>query len=81
MHQIDSDIHIIDSGDGADEEKEAGDEECESNLMKELKKLYNSKDTKSVSTAFNGRPSPKQSKVKSKTPTKIKVKKAVKKQR
>ena len=49
--------------------------------MKELKKLYNSKDTKSVSTAFNGRPSPKQSKVKSKTPTKVKVKKAVRKQR
>ena len=49
--------------------------------MKELKKLYNSKDTKSVSTAFNGRPSLKQSKVKSKTPTKVKVKKAVRKQR
>lgn len=49
--------------------------------MKELKKLYNSKEIKSTSTAFNGRPSPKQSKVKLNTPAKMKGKRAVLKQR
>ena len=47
--------------------------------MKELKKLYSSKETKSASTAFSGRPSSKQSKLN--TPTKTKVKKAELKQR
>lgn len=74
-------ILTIDRDNESEEEKEADDEEGESNLMKELKKLYNSNKTKSASTAFNGRPSPKQSKVKLNTPKKTKVKKAVLKQR
>ena len=49
--------------------------------MKALKKLYNSKETKSMSTAFNGRPSPKQSKVKLNTPMKNKATRAVLRQR
>ena len=76
-HEIDSDT--IDRGNDSEEENEADNEESESKLMKELKKLYNSKETKSASTAFNGRLSSKQSKVN--TPTKMKVKKAVVKQR
>lgn len=49
--------------------------------MKALKKLYNTKETKSTSTAFNGRPSPKQSKVKLNTPMNMKAKRAVSRQR
>lgn len=57
------------------EEEEDADSESEANLMKELKKLYNSKETKPASTALNKKQSPKWPKRKTNTPKKAKVKK------
>lgn len=65
---------VIDRGNESEEEEE-DDDDSEATLMKELKNLYNSKETKSTSTVVNGTQSPKQLKRKLNTPTKSKVKK------
>lgn len=65
---------VIDRGIESEEEEDA-DSESEANLMKELKALYNSKETKPVSTALSKKQSPKQPKRKINTPKKAKVKK------
>lgn len=65
-------------GNESEEEEDvddSDDDESEANLIKQLKKLYNNKETKSATTALNGRQSPKQAKRKINTPKKTKVKK------